>query len=68
MQGFGGRRLAQSAATVRMVATVTGLAVLSAGAAGAQDFAFNVVTIEGNQRVADGTILSFAGISAGAAL
>lgn len=68
MQGFGGRRLAQSAATVRMVATVTGLAVLSAGAAGAQNFAFNVVTIEGNQRVADGTILSFAGISAGAAL
>ena len=68
MQGFGGRRLAQSAATVRMVATVTGLVVLSAGAAGAQDLAFNLVTIEGNQRVADGTILSFAGISAGAAL
>lgn len=68
MQGFGGRRLAQGAAKARMVATVTGLAVLSAGGLGAQDFAFNAVTIEGNQRVADGTILSFAGISAGAAL
>lgn len=68
MQGFGGRRLAQGAAKARMVATVTGLAVLSAGGLGAQDFAFNIVTIEGNQRVADGTILSFAGISAGAAL
>ena len=68
MQGFGGRRLAQGAAKARMVATVTGLAVLSAGGLGAQDFTFNAVTIEGNQRVADGTILSFAGISAGAAL
>lgn len=31
----------------------------------AQNFAFNAVTINGNQRVADGTILTFAGISRG---
>ena len=68
MQVFGGRAWAQGVAKARVVATVTGLAVLSAGATGAQDFAFNTVTIEGNQRVADGTILSFAGISAGTAL
>ncbi|ARU00724.1 outer membrane protein assembly factor BamA [Yoonia vestfoldensis] len=68
MQVFGGRAWAQGVAKARVVATVTGLAVLSAGATGAQDFAFNAVTIEGNQRVADGTILSFAGISAGTAL
>lgn len=31
----------------------------------AQNFAFNAVTISGNQRVADGTILTFAGIARG---
>ncbi|WP_051108225.1 outer membrane protein assembly factor BamA [Yoonia vestfoldensis] len=68
MQGFGGRAWAHGAATARVVAAVTGLAVITAGAAGAQGFAFNTVTIEGNQRIADGTILTVAGISAGAAL
>nr|WP_322889085.1 MULTISPECIES: outer membrane protein assembly factor BamA [unclassified Yoonia] len=68
MQGFGGRAWAQGVATAKVVATVTGLAVMTAGAAGAQGFAFNSVAIEGNQRVADGTILTFAGISAGASL
>ncbi|MEJ6398207.1 outer membrane protein assembly factor BamA [Yoonia sp. 208BN28-4] len=37
-------------------------------AAMAQNFTFNSVNIEGNQRVEDGTILSFAGISRGETL
>jgi outer membrane protein insertion porin family len=44
------------------------LIVLMAGAAHAQNFAFNSFVIEGNQRVADGTILTFGGLNAGAAL
>ncbi|WP_340423018.1 outer membrane protein assembly factor BamA [Yoonia sp. GPGPB17] len=42
--------------------------VLVAGAANAQNFAFNNFNIEGNQRVADGTILTFGGLQAGAGL
>jgi outer membrane protein insertion porin family len=68
MQGYGGGAWARGVATARMVATVTSLAVLCAGTANAQGFAFNTVSIEGNQRVADGTILTFAGITAGASL
>ena len=39
------------------------LLVLQVSGASAQNFAFNAVQIDGNQRVADSTILSFAGIS-----
>ena len=42
--------------------------VLAAGAASAQSFAFNSFEIEGNQRVADGTILTIAGLQPGATL
>lgn len=44
------------------------LMTLVAGRALAQTYAFNAVQIEGNQRVADSTILSFAGISRGEAI
>lgn len=40
-----------------------GLAAIFATYASAQTFVFSTVQIEGNQRVEDGTILSFAGIS-----
>jgi outer membrane protein insertion porin family len=68
MQNLGGRVWAQGKATARVVATVTGLAVIAAGPATGQSFAFNSFTIQGNQRVADGTILTFAGLRAGEAL
>ncbi|MFN3664224.1 outer membrane protein assembly factor BamA [Yoonia sp.] len=68
MQRIGGRALAQGMATARVVATVTGLAMVTAGAASAQGFAFNNVSVQGNQRVADGTVLTIAGISAGQSL
>lgn len=42
-----------------------GVSALFALQANAQSFVFNTVQIDGNQRVEDGTILSFAGISRG---
>jgi len=48
-----------------MAAIMVGLTTLSAAA---QGFSFSSFTIEGNQRVADSTILSFAGLAPGAAL
>ena len=42
-----------------------GVSALYALQANAQSFVFNTVQIDGNQRVEDGTILSFAGISRG---
>ncbi|MEO1640432.1 MAG: outer membrane protein assembly factor BamA [Pseudomonadota bacterium] len=63
-----GRSAARVFATLRL-AVVTFLAVLAlAGAVAAQSFAFNSFSVEGNQRVADGTILSFGGLEAGAPL
>jgi outer membrane protein insertion porin family len=52
---------------MRSVAVVGFVGVISSVAAPvqAQNFAFNAVTINGNQRVADGTILTFAGIARG---
>ena len=51
----------------KTLALVSSLALASglSGPADAQNFAFNNVSINGNQRVADGTILTFAGISRG---
>ena len=68
MQKLGGRVWAQGAATARVVAVVTGMAVAVSGPAAAQGVAFSSFSIEGNQRVADGTILTFAGLRAGEAL
>ena len=45
-----------------------GVSALLAMQASAQSFVFNTVQIDGNQRVEDGTILSFAGISRGTAV
>ncbi|PUB19363.1 outer membrane protein assembly factor BamA [Yoonia sediminilitoris] len=59
-----GAQLFKSAKRASFVLALIGLG----GAAIAQSFAFNAVNIEGNRRVADGTILTFAGISAGEAL
>lgn len=42
-----------------------GFAAIFASQISAQSFTFNAVQIDGNQRVEDGTILSFAGISRG---
>ncbi|SFR40144.1 Beta-barrel assembly machine subunit BamA [Yoonia tamlensis] len=68
MHRFVGRLLAQGGATARRIATVAVIATFTAGAAFAQSFVFNNVSIEGNQRVAVGTILTYAGISQGEAL
>ena len=55
---------------VGRIAVVLALVVsaLSANVAAAQSYVFNTVQISGNQRVADRTILSFAGISRGEAV
>lgn len=53
------------AATRYFFVLVLGLMTLSAHPAVAQSFTFSNVSVEGNQRVADSTILTFAGISRG---
>lgn len=53
--------LMRTVAIVGLVGAFSGAAVPAL----AQNFAFNAVTISGNQRVADGTILTFAGIARG---
>ena len=44
------------------------IVILTAGAASAQSFVFNSFEVEGNQRVADGTILTFGGLQPGVGL
>ncbi len=56
------------AATRYFFVVVLGLITLSAQPAEAQNFTFSNVSVEGNQRVAESTILSFAGISRGQAV
>lgn len=68
MHKFVGRLSAQGGATARRIAAATAIATFTAGAAFAQSFVFNAVSIDGNLRVADGTILTYAGISQGQAL
>lgn len=53
------------AATRYFFVLVLGLISLAAVPAQAQSFTFSTVSVEGNQRVAESTILSFAGISRG---
>ncbi len=62
-----GRVWAQFMAVLRRASLVMIIAAMG-GAAIAQSFSFTAVNIEGNQRVADGTILTFAGIEPGQAL
>ncbi|PJI91949.1 Beta-barrel assembly machine subunit BamA [Yoonia maricola] len=63
-----GRVIAQCGATMRSIWMAGCIAVLAAGVAHAQNFAFSSFNIEGNQRVADGTILTFGGLQPGAGL
>ncbi|MEL6685457.1 MAG: outer membrane protein assembly factor BamA [Pseudomonadota bacterium] len=63
-----GRALARCGATARSIWMALCLVLLAAGAANAQNFAFNSFNIEGNQRVADGTILTFGGLQPGVGL
>jgi outer membrane protein insertion porin family len=63
-----GRFLAQGFAKVRSLWMALCIVVLATGAANAQSFAFNSFEIEGNLRVADGTILTFGGLAPGAGL
>ncbi len=67
MKNVVGRAWVRGERLIRRVGFVLLLAGMG-GAAIAQSFAFNAINIEGNQRVADGTILTFAGIERGAAL
>lgn len=67
MDNLAGRVGAQIFTVARRTSFVLVLTGLG-GAAIAQSFAFNAVNIEGNRRVADGTILTFAGIDQGQAL
>ncbi|WP_372340104.1 outer membrane protein assembly factor BamA [Yoonia sp.] len=60
--------LAQGFEAVRSAWLALLVLVVMAGAANAQNFAFSSFEIEGNQRVADGTILTFGGLQAGAGL
>jgi outer membrane protein insertion porin family len=65
MAGIGRQRRARTGRLLRGAAAV---AVLAAWPAFAQQYSFNSVTIEGNQRIESGTILTYAGISRGQAL
>ncbi|MBQ2263119.1 MAG: outer membrane protein assembly factor BamA [Loktanella sp.] len=65
MQKIGGRAWAHGVATARVVATVAGMAVLATGPASGQSQSFSSFSIEGNQRVTDGTILTVAGLRTG---
>ena len=67
MKDFWGRAWAQGVTWARRAGFVLILAGMG-GAALAQSFSFNAVNVEGNLRVADGTILTFAGIERGEAL
>ena len=60
--------LTRCGAAIRSIWIAVCIVVLTAGVATAQNFAFNSFQIEGNQRVADGTILTFAGLNTGASL
>lgn len=62
------RVLAQSVEAARRVGFIFFLTIVAANAATAQSVTVGSVTIEGNQRVADGTILTFAGIDIGQTL
>ena len=63
-----GRVLAQGIAAVRTLWLALCFVGFAAGAASAQNFVFNSFVIEGNQRVSDGTILTFGGLAPGAGL
>ncbi len=63
-----GRAFARGVSAARSIWMALCIVVLAAGAANAQSFVFSSFDIEGNQRVADGTILTFGGLQPGVAL
>ena len=63
-----GRVFAHSVSTMRSIWMTLCIVILTAGAASAQSFVFNSFEVEGNQRVADGTILTFGGLQPGVGL
>lgn len=63
-----GRVFARCVSRVRSIWMALCILVLAAGAASAQSFVFTSFEIEGNLRVADGTILSFGDLEPGVAL
>lgn len=63
-----GRALAQYFSAVRSVWIALCIVILTTTAVTAQSFAFSSFEIEGNQRVADGTILSLGGLEPGVGL
>ena len=67
MHKFVGCLRAQSVTTARHLGMAASFAIFSAGAVSAQSYVFNAVTIDGNQRVADGTILTYGGLAQGTA-
>lgn len=68
MQKSVGRLLARNISAARRILMSVVLIILAASAVSAQSVTVGSVTIEGNQRVADGTILNFAGIDIGETL
>lgn len=68
MQKSVGRLLARNISAARRILVSVVLIILAASAVSAQSVTVGSVTIEGNQRVADGTILNFAGIDIGETL
>ncbi|WP_342071111.1 outer membrane protein assembly factor BamA [Yoonia algicola] len=63
-----GRFFAQGLAKMRSLWMALCIVVLATGAANAQSFAFSSFEVEGNLRVAEGTILTFGGLAPGAGL
>jgi outer membrane protein insertion porin family len=68
MKVSGGRVLARGYAGIRSVLLAGVVVGLSTVSAAAQTFSFSSFAVEGNQRVADATILSFAGLTPGGGL
>ncbi|KJZ20107.1 outer membrane protein assembly factor BamA [Loktanella sp. S4079] len=68
MYKFVGRLVAQKGSAACRIGAVALITSLSTGAVSAQGFIVNDVSIDGNLRVADGTILTYAGISPGDSL
>lgn len=60
-----GRRCAQGVAAIRAIWLAFVMLVVMASGAVAQSFTFSTFDIQGNARVADGTILTFGGLEAG---
>lgn len=68
MKKVSGRALTRGVAALRTVLIAVSFTALATIGAIAQSFAFNSFVVEGNQRVAEGTILTFGGLQSGVPL